>query len=183
VLQATNKKMKLIKLLIISLISFQSFGQSVIGYYKHIESPRKAGGLSFTTRLNLKTDSTFQYVFTGDLFFDYAEGTYKVRKNKIFLKYTFTLDNYITSIDSTTIKLNTQPETSYTKIDTVKTRIMNISYSLRPTIIEWKNKKLKIQKTMDNEEKVTKKTLQKESIIEWNTYIQDNARIQRVINQ
>ena len=41
----------------------------------------------FVTNIKLKSDSTFEYRFRGDLLFDTATGNYEIKKRKIILTY------------------------------------------------------------------------------------------------
>lgn len=41
----------------------------------------------FVTTIKLKSDSTFEYRFRGDLLFDTATGNYEIKKRKIILTY------------------------------------------------------------------------------------------------
>ena len=74
------------------------------------------------TRIQLKSDNTFEYHFSGDLFHDSATGTYSINGDLISLNYA-TPDYNILQIG-----------------DSVNQKMPNISALVRPTDLEMRRK-------------------------------------------
>jgi hypothetical protein len=85
--------------------SLSTYGQNLVDDYINISKIKN--GPSFVTRLTFNDDSTFQYSFQGDLYNDFAEGTYSVTKKCIRLTYS-TSDHYLDTLYHDQ-KLNTNP--------------------------------------------------------------------------
>ena len=122
-------KFKNTSLVILILISQLTYGQNHIGYYKNIN---KVEGLGFVTRIQIKSDNTFEYHFSGDLFHDSAIGTYSINGNLISLNYA-TPDYNILQIG-----------------DSVNQQIPNISALVRPTDLEMRRKKLIVLRRLNS---------------------------------
>jgi hypothetical protein len=136
-------------LVILLLISQLSYGQNLIGYYKNII---KVEGLGFVTRIKLKSDNTFEYHFSGDLFHDSAIGTYSINGNLISLDYE-TPDYIILE-----------------KSDSVNQRIPNISAFVRPIELEMRIRKLIILKRLNSQHENIKQPMKLKRIKakDWN---------------
>jgi len=74
---------------------YYTFGQQnkIIGNYR--SNFAELG--FFVTQIELLPDSTFEYEFSGDLFYDRAKGKYKVHNDTIYFEY------YSEKIDTTTV--------------------------------------------------------------------------------
>ncbi len=152
-----HKKFPTIYLICLVLISFtiQTFGQDTIGVYYHIDKIKN--GPSFGTKLIFMSDSTFQYTFKGDLFNDFAEGTFSQIDNLIRLKYT--TPDYSKIVTTTDKIINTQPQTTV-KVNE-ESRFPNPVAHLWPTEIIMKKNKLIIIKTKEHTESRNKVKFEK----------------------
>ena len=118
------------------IISSQSYGQVIFGEFIHIEKIET--GQSFVTRLILKSDSTFQYSFKGELFNYNAEGKFKVIDKLVIL-------NYITP-ENKTVKYKNDFQ------ENIEFKWSNPTAHLWPTELIIKREKLIVIKTKDNKE-------------------------------
>jgi len=134
---------KLLLLITIILVSLQIFGQNIVGHYKNIDHIL---GLGFVTNLTLKSDSTFEYKFSGDLFGDKAIGSYLINEKTILLQYK--TPDYDTAfiIEKQTIN-TTPPQTFESKVPFKFTR--SIAY-LRPIELKRRGKKLIVMQISDH---------------------------------
>jgi hypothetical protein len=148
-----HKQMTL--LFIVILISTLTNGQDTIGVYFNLTKIKT--GTNFGTTLILKSDSTFQYTFKGDLYNDSAEGTFSQINKLIRLKYT-TLDYSILTIQNDKILYTQPPQTI--KVDE-QIKFPNPVAHLWPTEMIKKNKKLIVIKTSGNTEKNLKMKFKK----------------------
>lgn len=125
-----KRHMRIFSLIITIILSeSNSFGQdSIAGCY----SSNFAVIGWFGTHLKLNQDSTFEYQFAGDLFYDKTSGTYLINKNRILL-------NFIVNTDSLEISL----PNSLGNISTTKFPLPpNPSANNRPTSLIYKNGRL-----------------------------------------
>lgn len=75
--------------ILLTIISLSTFGQrSLTGYY----SSNTADMGFFVTRIQLNTDSTFKYEFSGDMMYNKGTGRYRVVDRKI-IHLTFDKDS------------------------------------------------------------------------------------------
>lgn len=139
---------------------FLSFAQDTIGVYYNVDIIKvgKSRGPSFTTKLILKSDSTFEYTFKGDLFYDSAIGTYYETNRILNLKY-ITPDYEIVKTSFNDSICNELP---YKNESVLKWK--NPSAHLRPTQLLLKRKKIIVLKTKENRN-YTKKLILKKT--EW----------------
>lgn|SRR5690554_1146826 len=128
--------MRMLFILGLIIISSQSYGQVIFGEFIHIEKIET--GQSFVTRLILKSDSTFQYSFKGDLFNYNAEGKFKVIDKLVIL-------NYITP-ENKTVKYKNDFQ------ENIEFKWSNPTAHLWPTELIIKREKLIVIKTKDNKE-------------------------------
>lgn len=106
----------------------------------------------FGTHLRLNQDSTFDYLFAGDLFYDKAHGTYLREKNTVVLMFNKPLND--------SLKLRLKDSLGIIS-EYVVARPTNISEKFRPSKLRYCSGKLflydkvgrRIRKKMNSEEK------------------------------
>jgi hypothetical protein len=133
-LAVSDLKSIMTRLNLILMIVFTTniaFGQQnkIVGYYRSNYAQLDF----FVTQIELLNDSTFKYVFSGDLFYDRVNGKYKISSDTIYFYYLpEQLDTTTyTYIDSTgkAFKLKIPPTPNYVA-------------HLRPSKLYYKNRKL-----------------------------------------
>jgi hypothetical protein len=147
------KKIKYLYLILfISAFSLQVSSQDYIGYFKNIDD---IAGLGAVTRIELKSDSSFHYVYAFDLFYDDVIGAYHFSNDTIFLKYTPALNFTVRVIDTNYYSVDTKPAIQIMKIDTSLRVYPALSNPLRPEkLLYHKNKLIELSPELN----VTHKT-------------------------
>jgi hypothetical protein len=130
----------------------QIFGQNIVGHYKNIDHIL---GLGFVTILDLKSDSTFEYKYSGDIFGDKAIGTYAITKKVILLQYKTPDYDSAYIIEKQTIN-TTPPATTESKRPF---RITNSVAYLRPIELKRRGNKLVVIKISDQSNTVNSKKM------------------------